>query len=437
MSIVIEAGAPLCGEITVPGDKSISHRAVLFGALASGKTEIEGFLAGEDCLSTVSCIRQLGVPVTVDGETVLVEGVGLEGLREPADVLNAGNSGTTARLLLGVLAGQPFYSVLTGDASLRRRPMGRVTAPLTQMGAKFWGREGAKLLPLSVQGGPVRPLDYASPVASAQVKSAVLLAGLFAAGETVVREPEKSRDHTERMLPAFGAKVETNGKQVSVRGRPNLRGRLVRVPGDISSAAFFLVAASIVPGSDLLLRNVGLNPTRTGVLDVLKEMGADLTVMNAREDSGEPVADIRARHATLRGVEIGGAIIPRLIDELPVLAVAAAFAEGITTVRDAAELRVKESDRISVVTKELGKLGVNIEAREDGFVVRGGEKLHGGSVSGRSDHRIAMSLCIAALGAATPVTLDDPDCIAVSYPAFLETLNTLSGLSQARRDLKP
>ena len=437
MSITIETGGPLRGEVAVPGDKSISHRAVIFGAVASGKTKIEGFLAGEDCLSTVACLRQLGVPVTAGGETVLIDGVGLDGLGEPDDVLNAGNSGTTARLLLGVLSGQPFYSVLTGDGSLRRRPMGRVTAPLTQMGAQFWGRERARLLPLSVRGGLLRPLDYTSPVASAQIKSAVLLAGLFAVGETVVREPEKSRDHTERMLAAFGATVQTAGNEVCVQGRPQLQGRLVQVPGDISSAAFFLVAASIVPGSDLLLRNVGLNQTRTGVLDVLGEMGADITVLNFREESGEPVADIRVRHAMLRGVEIGGAIIPRLIDELPVLAVAAAYAQGTTIVRDAAELRVKESDRISVVTEELGKLGVNIEARDDGFVVLGGGKLYGGSVSGRGDHRIAMSLCIAALGAATLVTLDDPDCIAVSYPAFLETLNTLRGLSQARRDLKP
>lgn len=425
MSITIEAGGPLRGEITVPGDKSISHRAVIFGALALGKTRIEGFLAGEDCLSTVACIRQLGVPVAVNGETVLVDGVGLDGLREPADVLNAGNSGTTARLLLGVLAGQPFYSVLTGDASLRSRPMARVTAPLARMGARFWGRDGGKLLPVSVQGGRLSPLAYSSPVASAQVKSAVLLAGLFAEGQTVVREPEKSRDHTERMLAAFGAAVQTAGNEVCVQGRPQLQGRLVQVPGDISSAAFFLVAASIVPGSDLLIRNAGLNPTRTGILDVLTEMGADITVLNFREESGEPVADIRVRHASLRAAEIGGADIPRLIDELPVLAVAAACAQGTTIVRDAAELRVKESDRIAVITEELSKLGVKIAARADGFAVEGGGTLAGGSVSGRGDHRIAMSLCVAALVANSPVTLDDPACIAVSYPAFPETLDTL------------
>ena len=422
MSMVVAAGEPLRGEITVPGDKSISHRAALFGALATGQTRIEGFLAGEDCLSTVACLRQLGAAVELNSEAVLVGGVGLDGLREPDDVLDAGNSGTTARLLLGVLAGQPFYSVLTGDGSLRRRPMGRVTAPLGQMGAQFSGRAQGKLLPLSVQGGNLRSIYYHSPVASAQVKSAVLLAGLFADGETAVLEPEKSRDHTERMLSAFGARVETQGREVCVQSSPELRGRLVRVPGDISSAAFFLVAASIVPGSDLLLRNVGVNPTRTGVLEALQEMGADLVCLNGREESGEPVADIRVRYASLRGIEIGGALIPRLIDELPVLAVAAAFAEGTTIVREAAELRVKESDRIAVMTEELGKLGAEIVAQADGFMVSGGKKLTGGRVSSCGDHRIAMSLCVAALAASSPVTLDDPDCMAVSYPGFLKTL---------------
>jgi len=420
--MVVAAGEPLRGEITVPGDKSISHRAALFGALATGQTRIEGFLAGEDCLSTVACLRQLGAAVELNSEAVLVGGVGLDGLREPDDVLDAGNSGTTARLLLGVLAGQPFYSVLTGDGSLRRRPMGRVTAPLGQMGAQFSGRAQGKLLPLSVQGGNLRSIYYHSPVASAQVKSAVLLAGLFADGETAVLEPEKSRDHTERMLSAFGARVETQGREVCVQSSPELRGRLVRVPGDISSAAFFLVAASIVPGSDLLLRNVGVNPTRTGVLEALQEMGADLVCLNGREESGEPVADIRVRYASLRGIEIGGALIPRLIDELPVLAVAAAFAEGTTIVREAAELRVKESDRIAVMTEELGKLGAEIVAQADGFMVSGGKKLTGGRVSSCGDHRIAMSLCVAALAASSPVTLDDPDCMAVSYPGFLKTL---------------
>ncbi len=429
MSFTIKAAGPLCGEITVPGDKSISHRAVILGALAEGETVIEGFLDGEDCLSTVSCLSSLGVEIVVDGTNVSVKGAGLDGLRESGNILDAGNSGTTARLLLGVLAGQPFYTVLTGDSSLRSRPMKRVTTPLTMMGAKITGRQDGSLLPLSVAGGTLSPLRYSSPVASAQIKSAVLLAGLFAAGETIVIEPTKSRDHTERMLAAFGAAVNSDHREVIVCGRPHLRGQTVRVPGDISSAAFFLVAASIVPGSDLIIRNVGINPTRTGILDVLKEMGADLEKLDSRVESGEPVADIRVRHAALRGIEIGGDIIPRLIDELPVLAVAALFAEGNTVVRDAAELRVKESDRIAVMTAELGALGADINARDDGFIVRGGRPLVGAAVKSRGDHRAAMSLCVAALGAKSPVNLDCTECIAVSYPGFIETLQNLGALS--------
>lgn len=430
MSVTIQGKGPLRGEVFVPGDKSVSHRAVIFGALAEGRTDIEGFLFGEDCLSTVSCMRQLGATVHINGDTVSVDGVGLAGLKEPDNILDAGNSGTTARLLLGVLAGQPFYTVLTGDGSLRRRPMGRVTKPLRQMGAVISGRAESTLLPLSVHGSQLTPTTYTSPVASAQVKSAVLLAGLFAEGKTTVTEPEKSRDHTERMLAAFGANVDVKGNSVTVTGRPKLTGRTVRVPGDISSAAFFLVAASIVPGSDLLVRNVGINPTRTGVLDVLTEMGADMEYVNTRDESGEPVADIRVKAAKLRGVEIGGEIIPRLIDELPVLAVAALFAHGETVVRDAAELRVKETDRIAAMTKELTSLGADMEAREDGFIIRGGRTLSGGSVKSHDDHRVAMSLCIAALGAGITVELDSPECIAISYPSFLETLKTLgSGLT--------
>ncbi|MBS4022178.1 MAG: 3-phosphoshikimate 1-carboxyvinyltransferase [Dethiobacter sp.] len=428
MSIRLEAAGPLCGEITVPGDKSISHRAVILGALAEGETFIEGFLDGEDCLSTVSCMRALGVDIDVDGTSVRVKGAGLDGLCEPENILDAGNSGTTARLLLGVLAGQPFYTVLTGDSSLRRRPMKRVTAPLKEMGARIIGRHQGGLLPLSVDGGKLSPLCYNSPVASAQVKSAVLLAGLFAAGETAVTEPAQSRDHTERMLAAFGASVKVDGRTVSVSGRPRLLGQVVRVPGDISSAAFFLVAASIVPGSDLILSNVGVNPTRTGILDVLAEMGANIEYVNRREESGEPVADIRVRHSALRGVEIGGEIIPRLIDELPVLAVAALFAAGETVVRGAEELRVKESDRIAAMTVELGALGADIKALKDGFIVRGGRPIAGAAVKSRGDHRVAMSLCIAALGAKGTVMLDSPDSIAVSYPDFLQTLHNLGAL---------
>ena len=422
MKVTIEGSGPLRGEITVPGDKSISHRALIFGALAEGETEISGFLAGEDCLSTVDCLRKLGVSIAVQESDVCVAGVGLYGLREPAAILDCGNSGTTARLLLGVLAGQPFYTVLTGDGSLRQRPMSRVAEPLRRMGAAIWGRSQGKLLPLSVQGGGLSALDYVSPLASAQVKSAVLLAGLYAAGTTSVREPEKSRDHSERMLAAFGATLEVEGNLVRLQGQPRLQAQAVRVPGDISSAAFFLVAASIMPGSDLIVRNVGVNPTRTGVLDVLREMGASLELFNERLESGEPVADIRVQAADLRGVEIGGEIIPRLIDELPILAVAAMFAAGETYVRDAAELRVKETDRIAAVAEEFGKLGAAITPLADGFVVTGGQPLLAATTDSRGDHRIAMALCIAALAGKVRLTIDAAESVAVSFPGFWQAL---------------
>jgi len=422
VKVMIEGSGPLRGEITVPGDKSISHRALILGALAEGETDISGFLAGEDCLSTVDCLRKLGVSIAVQESAVRVSGVGLYGLREPAAILDCGNSGTTARLLLGVLAGQPFYTVLTGDGSLRQRPMSRVAEPLRRMGAAIWGRSQGKLLPLSVQGGGLSALDYVSPIASAQVKSAVLLAGLYAAGATSVLEPEKSRDHSERMLAAFGATVEVEGNLVRLQGQPRLQAQAVRVPGDISSAAFFLVAASIMPGSDLIVRNVGVNPTRTGVLDVLHEMGAALELFNERLESGEPVADIRVQAADLRGVEIGGEIIPRLIDELPILAVAAMFATGKTYVRDAAELRVKETDRIAAVAEEFGKLGAAVTPLADGFVVTGGRPLLAATTDSRGDHRIAMALCIAALAGKVRLTIDAAESVAISFPGFWQAL---------------
>lgn len=425
MGVTVQKGKPLAGVVEVPGDKSISHRAAILGALAEGKTVIRNFLHGEDCLSTLRCLEALGVPVIRDGETVVVEGVGLDGLKEPADVLDAGNSGTTARLLLGVLAGQPFYSVLTGDASLRRRPMGRVIEPLAAMGARFFGRDGGKYLPVTVIGGQLAPANYRTPVASAQLKSALLLAALYADGWTRVHEPAPSRDHTERMLAAFGAEVNFGSGWAEVHGRPRLKGQQVTVPGDISSAAFFMVAAAVVPGSDVLIKQVGINPTRTGIIDVLREMGADLSLENVGKEGGEPVADIRVRGSRLRGVEISGPIIPRLIDELPVLAVAALYAEGETVVRDAAELRVKETDRIAAMTGELRNLGGAIEALDDGFRVRGSGMLAGGRVRSHGDHRVAMSLAVAALNCTGPVEIDDTECIAISYPGFLQTLASL------------
>ena len=420
--LVIEPSRGLAGEIVPPGDKSLSHRAAMFAAIAEGDTEITGFLRGEDTLNTVRAVRQLGIPVEEDGPgTFLVRGRGLNGLREPASVLDLGNSGTGMRLLAGLLAGQGFFSVLTGDQYLVKRPMGRITDPLRRMGATIDGRSGGTLAPLAIRGAgeATRPLDFRSPVASAQVKSAVLLCGLYAAGTTTVEEPRKSRDHTERMLRFFGVEVQEEGLRVSVRGRQPLRprGRLV-IPADISSAAFFLVAAAIVPGSDLVVRNVGVNPTRTGVLDVLAAMGADLSLERRREEAGEPVADIRVRHRGLRAARIGGDLIPRLIDEVPVLAVAAAFAEGTTVISDAAELRVKESDRIATMAAELRKLGAQVRELPDGMEITGRGRLTGAVTESHGDHRIAMSLAVAGLAAAGRTVVRDASWIDTSFPGF-------------------
>jgi 3-phosphoshikimate 1-carboxyvinyltransferase len=356
-----------------------------------------------------------------------IEGRGLHGLTEPADVIDCGNSGTTIRLLTGLLSGQAFFSVLTGDRYLRKRPMKRVVAPLAAMGARIWGRGGGDLAPLAIQGGGIRAAEYDSPIASAQVKSALLLAGLHADGVTTVREPHLSRDHSERMLAYFGAEVRPFPGGVSVAGNPFLEGREVFVPGDISSAAFFMVAALITPGSELLIRNVGVNPTRSGIIDILQEMGGALELTNRRELSGEPVADILVKSSSLKGIEIGGAVVPRAIDEFPVVSVAAAFAEGTTTIRDARELRVKETDRIAAMTSELARLGAQVEAREDGMEIVGMERLRGGSVASHGDHRIAMSMAIAALRADAPVTIEDTDCTATSFPGFWELLEEVKG----------
>ncbi|MGI6659914.1 MAG: 3-phosphoshikimate 1-carboxyvinyltransferase [Dethiobacteraceae bacterium] len=425
MQVTISAQGPLQGTVQVPGDKSISHRAAILGALAEGETTIEGFLPGDDCLATVTCLRQLGVPIIVDGQTVQIQGVGLTGLREPEDVLNCGNSGTTARLLLGVLAAQPFSAVLTGDASLRQRPMGRVTEPLRSFGAHIVGRQQGQLLPLTCLPGKIRGGCYRSPVASAQVKSALLLAGLFSSGMTQVSEPYLSRDHTERLLACLGADISVQGTTVTLQGSARLRGRLLQVPGDLSAAAYFLVAASIVPGSELLLPNVGINPSRTGLLTVLQAMGGKLQLLNRREINGEPRADLLVRSAPLRGVEISGALIPKLIDELPVLAAAALFAGGKTIIRDAQELRVKETDRLAAVAEEFSKLGAVITPTADGLIIDGPQQLQGGTVDSRGDHRMAMSLAVAALRAAAPVTITGAEAVAISYPHFWETLQSL------------
>ncbi|MFD2171114.1 3-phosphoshikimate 1-carboxyvinyltransferase [Tumebacillus lipolyticus] len=425
--MVIQPAERVRGAVTIPGDKSISHRAVMFGALAEGVTSVRGFLPGADCLSTIDCFRKMGVQVEQVSATELrVNGVGLHGLREPDDVLDVGNSGTTARLILGILAGQPFHSTLTGDESIRRRPMGRVTNPLQEMGAKIDGRAGGKLAPLSVRGGGLQGMKYVSPVGSAQVKSAILLAGLFADGTTGVKEPEQSRDHTERMLRAFGVPVVEEDGYTAVRGGSSLVATEIEVPGDLSSAAFLLVAAAILPGSDLTLRGVGINPTRAGILEVLREMGANIELSNERLSGGEPIADLRVQAGALRGITVCGTLIPRLIDEIPVLAVAATQAEGVTEIRDAKELKVKESNRIATTAAELRKFGAQVEELEDGLRIVGRTKLRGGAVvQTHHDHRIAMAMAVAALAADSPVTICDWESVDVSFPGFAELVQNI------------
>ncbi|WP_027408569.1 3-phosphoshikimate 1-carboxyvinyltransferase [Anoxybacteroides tepidamans] len=418
----------LRGTIQVPGDKSISHRAVMLGAIANGTTTIANFLAGEDCLSTIDCFRKMGVAITQNGTDVIVEGKGIEGLKEPTEILNVGNSGTTTRLLLGILAGCSFHACLIGDESIAKRPMARVTKPLAMMGARIDGRDGGNYTPLSIRGGHLQPIQYHSPVASAQVKSAILLAGLMTDGTTTVTEPVKSRDHTERMVRLFGGKVDVDALTVSVSGKQQLKGTNVYVPGDISSAAFFLVAGAIVPDSEIVLQNVGLNPTRTGILDVLQQMGADVAIENIRNEDTEPIGDIMIRTSALKATEIGGALIPRLIDEIPIIALLATQAEGTTIIKDAAELKVKETNRIDTVVSELRKLGAHIEATEDGMIIRGKTplKADGVTVDSHGDHRIGMMLAVAACITEGTMSLNRPEAIAVSYPTFFEHLQILS-----------
>ncbi len=420
---IIKAPFGLRGEIRVPGDKSISHRSIMLGALGDGQTRISGFLQGEDNYSTLKAFRAMGVQIEDQGEgRLLVEGVGLNGLIEPSSVLDCGNSGTTMRLMTGLLSGQNFFSVLTGDQYLRKRPMRRVVEPLSRMGARIDGRDDGERAPLAIRGGNLHGIEYESPVASAQIKSALLLAGLYAEGETTVREPHLSRDHSERMLRAFGAELTPFAGGVTLTPGARLTGREVIVPGDISSAAFFLVAGLITPNSELLIRNVGINPTRSGIIDILLEMGGAIELLDERDVCGEPVADLLVKSSRLHGIEIGGGVVPRAIDEFPVVAVAAAVAEGRTTIRDAHELRVKETDRIAAMATALSILGADVEAREDGMVINGVESLSGGAVASQGDHRIAMSLAVAANRATTEVTISDTDCTETSFPGFWELL---------------
>ena len=422
-------GLSLQGRIRVPGDKSISHRALMLGAIAEGETQIQGLLLGEDPRSTATCFRSLGAEISeLNTELVKVKGIGLGNFQEPIEVLDAGNSGTTMRLMLGLLASHPgrFFTV-TGDSSLRSRPMSRVVKPLQQMGARIWGRKDNTLAPLAIQGQALKPIHYHSPIASAQVKSCILLAGLNTEGQTTITEPALSRDHSERMLRAYGAELSIypDSNSVTVTGGAKLYGQTVIVPGDISSAAFWLVAGAIVPGSDLVVENVGVNPTRTGILEALALMGADIQLENQREVAGEPVADIRVRSGGLKSCTIAGDIIPRLIDEIPILAVAAAFAEGTTIIRDAEELRVKESDRITVMAQQLNKMGAKITELPDGMEITGGTPLIGTEVDSYTDHRIAMSLSIAALNAIGKTTIHRAEAAAISYPNFTNTLREI------------
>lgn len=429
LTITPTSDVALGGRIQIPGDKSISHRALMLGAIAQGETVIEGLLIGEDPQSTAQCFREMGVTISpLNPDRVVVQGVGLENLVEPGRVLDAGNSGTTLRLMLGLLAAQAgkFFTV-TGDDSLRSRPMSRVVTPLTQMGAQIWGRKGNSLAPLAIQGQALRPTHYQSPIASAQVKSCVLLAGLLTPGETIVTEPALSRDHSERMLRAFGATLDQDfsTNTVILHGPTQLQGQSVIVPGDISSAAFWLVAGAIVPGSNILIENVGVNPTRTGILEALGAMGADITRENERDVAGEPVADLRVRSSQLRGCTIEGDVIPRLIDEIPILAVAAALAQGTTIIRDAAELRVKESDRLAVMAQALNRMGAQVTEQPDGLEIIGGDTLRGAELDSHTDHRIAMSLAIAALRAQGSTQIQRAEAASISYPNFFSTLETL------------
>lgn len=422
--MIFHKARQLKGEVTIPGDKSISHRAVMFGALAEGTTEVINFLQGADCLSTIDCFRKMGISIENTPEHILIHGRGLHGLQAPAGILDTGNSGTTTRLLSGILAAQPFETTLTGDASIQKRPMRRIMEPLSMMGADITSIHGNDCAPLHIAGAPLHGIHYRSKVASAQVKSAILLAGLYADGTTKVTEPSVSRNHSEIMLNYFGACVHTEGTTASIQPEPALHGQKVCVPGDISSAAYFIAAGLLVPGAEVLIRNVGINPTRDGILKVARKMGGNIIYLNVNND-GEPTADLLVRHSTLHGVTIEGEIIPTLIDELPVINIMAACAEGTTVVKDAAELKVKESNRIDVMVRYLSEMGCDITGTDDGMIIHGGNPLHGATIDSHMDHRIAMSFAIASLIADGSTEITDSDVVTVSYPRFYEDLHNL------------
>lgn len=416
---------PLTGNLSVPGDKSISHRAIIFGSLARGKTKISNFLNGEDCLMTIKAFQSMGVKIDHKDDNVVIDSEGVTGFKEPLEPIYFGNSGTTARLMLGLLAGLPFHTTVYGDPSLTKRPMDRIRDPLIEMGAKIDGRNNGSLLPIAVRGQSLTGITFKPPVKSAQVKSGVLLAGLLAEGETTVIETTKTRDHTETMLSAFGGEIAVNGNTVTVKGNQSLTGTKIEVPGDISSAAFFIVGALLVPGSQITIKNVGLNPTRTGLLDVLNQMGANLKIVETRRIGGEPIGDITVQYRELNAIEIDGDVIPRMIDEFPILALLATQIEGKTIIRDAEELRHKETDRISSVVNILNTLGAKVKGTDDGMIIEGKSPLIGGEVNSDGDHRLGMMIAIASLICQENVTLVDPDVINISYPNFFDDLKKL------------
>lgn len=425
MNAVINPSKKMRGTIKVPGDKSISHRSVMLGSIASGDTRVSGFLTGEDCLSTIDCFKKLGIDIEVNGTDVIVHGKGLRGLSAPKETLDVGNSGTTLRLMSGLLSAQPFTSHITGDSSIQKRPMGRVAVPLGLMGAKITSESEKMTAPLTIEGASLKGIDYTLPVASAQVKSAIILAGLYADGITRITEPEATRDHTEIMLRYLGADIKKEGNTIIVTPVKELTGKDISVPGDISSAAYFIAAALITKDSDVIIENVGINPTRTGIITAFEAMGADIELLNERVVCGEPVADIRAKTSSLHGTVIKGDIIPKLIDEIPVIAAVACYAEGTTVIADAQELKVKESDRIKTMAAELGRMGADITPTDDGMIINGGKALNGAVCESYKDHRVAMSIAVAALGAEGETQIKEPECADISFPGYYDLLLSL------------
>lgn len=431
--MIFKKSSPLKGKVTIPGDKSISHRAVMLGSISEGTTKITHFLEGADCLSTIDCFRKMGIEIQHTPEEILIHGKGLHGLSAPASILDVGNSGTTTRLISGILAGQTFTCELTGDASIQKRPMKRIITPLSGMGASIESIHGNDCAPLRIHGKPLTPISYASPVSSAQVKSCILLAGLYAEGKTSVTEPYVSRNHSELMLSAFGAEMDCQGTTASVLGHPKLQGQSVEVPGDISSAAYFIAAGLLIPGSEILIKNVGINPTRDGILRVCRQMEGKVEILNERKEGLEPVADLLVTSSSLHGTVIEKELIPTLIDELPVIAVMAAFANGTTIIRDAEELKVKESNRLDIIVHHLQTMGADVTPTEDGMIINGGRTLHGAVLDSHLDHRIAMAFAVAGMAADGETEITRGECVGISYPEFYKDFALLAGSTNCEK----